>query len=40
MDSRKSGFVAKLVHAGVAEDPHGSAVTPIYQTSTFGFRNA
>jgi len=40
MDSRKSGFITKLVHAGAAEDPHGSAVTPIYQTSTFAFRNA
>jgi methionine-gamma-lyase len=40
MDSQKTGFITKLVHAGAPKDPLGSAVTPIYQTSTFGFRNA
>jgi len=40
VDSRKTGFITKLVHAGAPKDPYGSAVTPIYQTSTFGFRNA
>ena len=40
MDTRKMGFNTKLVHAGIPEDAHGSVVTPIYQTSTFAFRNA
>ena len=40
MDTRKMGFNTKLVHAGIPEDPLGSVVTPIYQTSTFAFRNA
>jgi methionine-gamma-lyase len=34
------GFNTKLVHAGIPDDPLGSVVTPIYQTSTFAFRNA
>ena len=34
------GFNSLLVHAGGHEDLLGSAVTPIYQTSTFKFRNA
>jgi methionine-gamma-lyase len=36
----KSGFSTKLVHAGEIEDQFKSATTPIYQTSTFGFRSA
>jgi methionine-gamma-lyase len=40
MDTRNLGFDTKLVHAGIPEDAHGSAVTPIYQTSTFIFRDA
>ena len=40
MDTRKLGFNTKLVHAGIPEDALGSVVTPIYQTSTFAFRNA
>jgi methionine-gamma-lyase len=40
LDSREAGFITKLVHAGASKDAHGSAVTPIYQTSTFGFRTA
>ncbi|MDP1831079.1 MAG: aminotransferase class I/II-fold pyridoxal phosphate-dependent enzyme [Geothrix sp.] len=40
MDTRNSGFDTKLVHAGIPEDPYGSVVTPIYQTSTFAFKNA
>jgi methionine-gamma-lyase len=40
LDTHKLGFETKLVHAGRAEDAHGAAVTPIYQTSTFAFRNA
>jgi len=34
------GFNTKLVHAGIPDDPLGSVTTPIYQTSTFAFRNA
>jgi methionine-gamma-lyase len=34
------GFNTKLVHAGIPEDAHGSVTTPVYQTSTFAFRNA
>lgn len=40
MDTRAMGFNTKLVHAGIAEDALGSVTTPIYQTSTFAFRNA
>ncbi len=40
MDTRNSGFNTKLVHAGIPKDAYGSVVTPIYQTSTFAFRNA
>ncbi len=40
MDPKKSGFNSKLVHAGSIDDQWGSAVTPIYQTSTFKFRDA
>jgi methionine-gamma-lyase len=40
LEHQKTGFVTKLVHAGAPKDAYGSAVTPIYQTSTFGFRNA
>ena len=40
MDTRNMGFNTKLVHAGIPEDALGSVVTPIYQTSTFAFRNA
>ena len=40
MDTRKLGFNTKLVHAGIPDDPFGSVTTPIYQTSTFAFRNA
>jgi methionine-gamma-lyase len=40
MDTKKLGFDSKLIHAGDYEDAMGSAVTPIYQTSTFAFRNA
>ena len=34
------GFNSKLIHAGDYQDEFGSAVTPIYQTSTFSFKNA
>ncbi len=40
MDTRKSGFNTKLVHAGDLEDAYGSIVPPVYQVSTFAFRNA
>lgn len=40
MDTKNKGFNTKLVHAGDYEDSMGSAVTPIYQTSTFAFRDA
>ena len=40
MDTKKLGFDTKMVHAGMPHDQYGSAVTPIYQTSTFAFDNA
>ena len=40
MDTKHLGFNSKLVHAGVHRDAYGSAVVPIYQTSTFAFENA
>ena len=32
-------FESKLIHEGGFEDSLGSAITPIYQSSTFKFRN-
>ena len=40
MDTKKLGFDTKTVHAGASHDQYGSAVTPIYQTSTFAFDSA
>ena len=40
MDTKKAGFNSKLIHAGSFHDVLGSAVTPIYQTSTFSFESA
>ncbi len=40
MSNQFSGFETKLVHAGDIDDQFGSAVSPIYQTSTFKFKNA
>jgi len=40
MNKKNIGFSSKLIHAGGIEDEKGSAVTPIYQTSTFKFKNA
>jgi len=40
MSSEKLDFESKLIHSGGFEDALGSAVTPIYQSSTFKFRNA
>ncbi len=39
MKTSDKGFDTKLVHAGDFEDAFGSATTPIYQTSTFSFKN-
>lgn len=40
METKDKGFSSKLIHAGGIHDEKGSAVTPIYQTSTFTFKNA
>jgi methionine-gamma-lyase len=40
MNIKKSGFSTKLIHAGEIDDQFGSATVPIYQTSTFSFKNA
>jgi methionine-gamma-lyase len=40
MDTKNKGFSSKLIHAGGITDEKGSAVTPIYQTSTFRFKDA
>lgn len=40
MNTRDKGFDTKLIHAGDQPDEFGSAVTPIYQTSTFSFKSA
>jgi len=40
MDYKKTGFDTKAVHAGDIHEPFGAVVTPIYQTSTFAFRDA
>lgn len=40
MDTKNAGFETKLIHAGDFHDEMGSAVVPIYQTSTFAFKNA
>jgi len=40
MNTKNKGFSSKLIHAGGITDEKGSAVTPIYQTSTFRFKNA
>ena len=39
MKNQDQGFNTKLVHSGEVKDEFGSAVTPIYQTSTFSFPN-
>jgi methionine-gamma-lyase len=39
MSSVKLEFESQLIHEGGFEDSLGSAVTPIYQSSTFKFRN-
>jgi len=40
MKTKSLGFNTKLVHAGFTGDPTGSVNVPIYQTSTFAFKNA
>ena len=40
MKSENLGFMTRQVHAGEFDDPMGSATVPIYQTSTFKFKNA
>lgn len=40
MDTKELGFNSKLIHGGDFEDALGSATVPIYQTSTFAFKNA
>ena len=39
MNTRTRGIHTRLVHAGPRR-PHGAVTVPIYQTSTFAFRNA
>lgn len=40
MDTKHLGVKTKLVHAGHRPDPTGAITVPIYQTSTFAFRDA
>jgi len=40
MNTKNKKFNTKLIHAGAFEDEFGSATVPIYQTSTFKFKNA
>lgn len=40
MNQDYEGFNSLAVHAGIINDPQGSAVAPIYQTSTFRFNDA
>ena len=40
MNTTDKGFDTKLIHAGNFDDEYGSANVPIYQTSTFRFKNA
>ncbi len=40
MDHKFNGFNSKLIHGGEHHDELGSAVTPIYQTSTFRFNDS
>lgn len=40
MNTKNMGFNTKLIHSGEFEDQFGSATVPIYQTSTFKFKNA
>jgi len=39
-DAKNLGFDSRLIHAGDIDDAFGSATLPIYQTSTFAFKDA
>jgi methionine-gamma-lyase len=40
MNTKNLGINSKLIHAGQEPDATGAVTVPIYQTSTFSFRNA
>lgn len=40
METKKSGFNTQLIHSGTINDQFGSVTVPIYQTSTFRFKDA
>jgi methionine-gamma-lyase len=40
MDTKHLGIDTKLIHAGHKPDSTGAVNVPIYQTSTFAFKNA
>lgn len=40
MNTKNMGFDTKLIHSGAFEDQFGSATVPIYQSSTFKFKDA
>jgi methionine-gamma-lyase len=40
MNTKNMRFNTKMIHSGEFEDQFGSAAVPIYQTSTFKFKNA
>jgi methionine-gamma-lyase len=40
MDTKRLGINSKLIHAGQEPDATGAVTVPIYQTSTFAFRNS
>jgi len=40
MNTKNLGFNTKVIYSGSFEDQFGSAAVPIYQTSTFKFKNA
>ena len=40
MENKSIGFNSKLIHGGAIHDERHSAVSPIYQTSTFSFKDA
>jgi methionine-gamma-lyase len=40
METKKNGFNTRLIHPGIINDQYGSVTVPIYQTSTFKFKDA
>ncbi len=40
METKNLGFNTQLIHSGAIKDQFGSVTVPIYQTSTFKFRDA